>query len=38
MNGFVELLKVLFSPRMFDEPLEYALEIRLNWKHTNEAY
>jgi hypothetical protein len=29
MNSFVELLNVLFSPKMFDEHLGYGLEIRL---------
>ena len=30
MNSFVMLLNILFSPTMFDEHLEYGLEIRLN--------
>lgn len=29
MDSFVQLLNVLFSPKMFDEHLEYGLEIRL---------
>jgi len=29
-DSFVQLLNVLFSPKMFDEHLEYGLEIRLN--------
>jgi len=30
MKSFVVLLNVLFSQKIFDEHLEYGLEIRLN--------